>query len=243
MPVKKTATQITEYYKKKNVVSTYDARRFVGKGGEYIDRTEIESILRPFYFLHKDTKVLDIGAGRGRLSLPLQKKKYQVTVLDRSKEMVRILRKYFARRILLQSIFDPLPKNKTFTLVTGLRFFDHFNLQDQQKILLNVKKNLETDGYVGFSTLNKLSLESWLSPLFPYGRYNFFYSDLEYRKMFSRAGFAVIDRTSSFFIPRGVFLFLSRIPVLCDVCVFIDTFLIRHFPQYGALFFYVLVKK
>ncbi len=240
---KKTAIEITEYYKKKHVVSTYDQQRFSGNGGEYITKTEVASITDPLYFLPTNITALDIGAGRGRLSIPLKRKGFAVYVLDRSKEMVQVLRPHFSHRILLQSIFDPLPKRLRFHLITGLRFFDHFDLKHQKAILKNLKNSLDDTGYIAFAALNRQSLESVVSPLFAYGRYNFFYSDREYREMFRGAGFDVKKRNAAFFFPRGVFLPISSVPGLVWFLSFVDAMLLRLFPDFGALFIYILTKK
>ena len=39
----------------------------------------------------KNSRILDVGAGTGRMSIPLSKLGYQVTAVDASKEMLKVL--------------------------------------------------------------------------------------------------------------------------------------------------------
>ncbi len=240
MQHKKNAKQIGSYYEKKDVVETYNRRRFAGKGGSYISRQEIEPALELLSdTLEPNAFVLDVGAGRGRLSLPLKKKGFTVFCLDLSTEMLTYLSKYIPKqRLINQSVFEPIKSKNKFDAITGLRFFDHFTYDDQLKIIKNLKKKLKKNGSMVVIALNKHSLESAISGLFPYGRYNYFYSDQEYNRLFKKAGFKVIARQSSIFIPRGLFLKLSRYSAVISLLTVIDQLLKKTFPQLCAVYYY-----
>lgn len=243
---KKQKEEIKDYYKKEKVVKSYDTRRFEGIGGKYINDNEvlpIISILKDLN-LEKGLSVLDLGAGKGRLSIPLKKLGCEVYCLDSSQEMVKHLGKDFPKKqILLQSIFDSIETNEKFDVITSLRFFDHFDIKDQRKILKNVLKRLKKGGYIIYASLNKNSLEGFLSKFFSYGRVNFYYSDEEYRRLFKSLGLKIISREGSFFLPRGAFLFLQKIPICTQVFKFLDKFLIGIFGKLGALYVYLVAES
>lgn len=242
---KKSVKQIGSYYKKKDVVETYNDRRFSGNGGKYINLNELSPILS---FLknkkESEIKILDIGAGRGRLSKPMLSKGFDVHCLDSSEEMIEELSKTFDKdKLVKQSIFDEIKFKYSFDLITSLRFFDHFSKEDQIKILINLEKKLNKGGLIIVPTLNKNSLESWVSKLFPYGRYNYFYSKNEYKEIFSKAGLKIKTYNSKFFIPRGVFLKLNETGLLLDLVKRLDIFLSKLFKDYNAYYYFVLQRK
>lgn len=238
--------KIKRYYSRKDVVKEYDFRRFRGPGGRYIEKNEVECsllILARYLKPKPLVRVLDIGAGRGRLSLPLSKKGYEVYCLDSSPEMVRILKKLFPeKRIFLQSAFEIISRNIEFDAVVALRFFDHFKLSDQKKILSNSLINLKTGGYIVFCALNRNSIEYFLSKFLYFGKVNFYYYDSEYKKMVESLELRVVDFDSGFFLPRGVFLYSQSVPVLTQILIRIDIFLNKLMPRRSALLVYLLRK-
>ncbi len=92
---RKNKKEIQKYYQINDVASTYDDRRFVGKGGEYINSTEVKTTLNIMKkCLRVDSpKILDLGSGRGRLSIPLKKAGYNTYCLDSSVSMLAFLTK------------------------------------------------------------------------------------------------------------------------------------------------------
>lgn len=241
--MKKTGDQIQSYYQKKQVVALYKKRRFSGRGGEFVHQQEvlpIKSAMAKFLTSRKQS-VLDIGCGSGRLTLELLPLSKNVFGLDASAEMLAILSQRFPQsRIMQQSVFEKLPQKLRFDVITSLRFFEHFGSDDQRKILTNFRSHLETDGRFIFATVNGQSLESVLGAFFPYGRYNYFYTDGEYRKMFQELGFEVEYRSQAFFFPRGAFLALQKVPVLFDVMFVLDGLLSKVLPFWCSYFVYTL---
>lgn len=242
---KKTKNQIFEYYSRSNVVTTYDDRRFSGPGGNRINQTEVGEVVKAIDRVGlKKNSILDLGAGRGRLSLPLKKSGYEVFCLDSSQDMIKVLKKNFSKdHLLTQSIFDPIKLTRKVNIISSLRFFDHFSLSDQKKILQNIDKKLSKDGYIIFACLNKNSLESKVARFFPYSRYNYFYSDHDYRKMFKGVKFEVLSRKSCFFFPRGSFLYAQKMPGVFSLVNVLDYLLIKLFPGAGAYFVYTLHRE
>jgi SAM-dependent methyltransferase len=243
---KKNREIIKKYYSEENVVRRYDDRRFSGFGGRCINRQETQPILHLIEQVRFDSRklsVLDIGAGRGRLSIPISKLGCDVYCLDSSLEMVKYLSRFFPKqRIFQQSVFEPIRTEKKFDVVVSLRFFDHFNIVDQKKILKNIFVNLKNGGYVVFAALNKYSLEALISGFFSYGESNYFYSDRDYRKLFKFCEFEVVGFTSRFFIPRGIFLFLNKLLWLNKLLVKMDLYISSLFPRTCAYYVYFLKK-
>ncbi len=241
---KKKPLQISNYYKKQDVVESYDTRRFSGIGGKYINTTEVTSLMAacPSNTSHKT--VLDVGAGRGRATIHLKEEKYLVSCLEFSEEMAAVLKNTVKpKKIFKQSVFTPLPKNEKFDVITSLRFFDHFDIKNQHTILSLLVKNLEPKGVLVLTLLNKNSLEGILSSFFPYGRYNFYYHSNEYNLLFKKLGLKQIAKTEAFFIPRGFFLALQNIPGIANILIGLDKFLTSLFPSLTALQVVRLYKK
>lgn len=240
---KKNIDQISNYYKKSAVVKSYDTRRFSGEGGEYINAQEINSILDLALLLTGNKKILELGCGRGRLSFKLQENELDLYCLEYSEEMIGFLSKKINKdKILHQSVFDKLKTKNKFRVITSLRFFDHFNIFDQNRILKNVSENLEDNGFIIMTLLNSNSLEAKLSKFFPYGRYNYFYDQKMYAELFQNNGLKANYKKSTFFIPRGAFLYLQKIPLVTKPLIFLDRLLTMLFPGLCAMQTVVLEK-
>lgn len=241
----KNTEQIRTYYTKAKVVGTYNTRRFAGVGGDYINKSEIAAIIDTVSYANPTPHtVLDLGAGRGRLSLPLKKRGLTVYCLDSSHSMINALRRYFPKaQRLEQSVFDKLKSSMKYDLCTSLRFYDHFSLIDQQKILHNILPSLAKNSQIIFACLNSASWESWLGKMVSYGRYNYYYSHAEYLTMFKKLGLRGVLVQTKFFLPRGIFLYVQKIPGLTPLFMWVDRLLIALRPRSGALFVYLLSRS
>lgn len=244
---KANVNEIKDFYSQGEVVKSYDITRFGGLGGRYINDSEVNpniELLKERFGENKKIKVLDLGAGRGRLSGPIKKSGFDIYCLDSSNEMVKYLKKTVsAKNIFIQSAFDKVKTPTRFDAITALRFFDHFKLNDQKKILLNVKKSMKKNGVVVFSALNKNGIESLLSRFFYFGKVNYFYSDEDFRKMFASCGFNVLSRKQKFFFPRGVFLKTQKNYFIGRASISFDSFLSKVFPNSCSYFVYLLERK
>lgn len=241
---KKNPLQISSYYKKTAVVQNYNDRRFHGAGGKYINDSELTSLLDPVILTARHDAILEIGAGRGRLTHRLVEAGMNVYALEFSKEMIKLLRKSLPpQNIIHQSAFDPLQSRQQFGVITSLRFFDHFNVFDQYRILSNLRSSLKEDGAIVLTTLNSFSIEGLIASFFPYGRYNFYYPRDVYLEQIQSLGFKVTYQRGTFFLPRGAFLYLQKIPFLAQLAIALDKFFSRVFQNFCALQVYVLKKQ
>ncbi len=67
---------------------------------------------RALSYSKKQDRILDIGAGAGRISMYLQKKGYNITTLEKSATICNILRKRGIKRLVKTDIFKYFPKKK-----------------------------------------------------------------------------------------------------------------------------------
>lgn len=84
------------HYANRDVAAGFDALRFGGPVGDYLQRTQealVLDVLAPL----AGTRVLDVGAGTGRVALALAAKGASVHGLDASAEMLDVARERAAR--------------------------------------------------------------------------------------------------------------------------------------------------
>lgn len=238
---KKSTKEILNFYQDKKVVKVYDNERFSGYGGNYLDLVETSSIERCI----SGGDVLELGPGTGRLTFVLKNNKCVVlTCLDSSLEMLKLLKKKVrVNNVINQSIFDKIKINKKFDYITALRFFDHFSIKDQDKILKNISPRLKKGGKIVFSALNKNSSESILSKFFYFSKTNYFYSFDEYKKMFNRNNLDIVSYASNFMIPRGVYLRFKNNNIFFKILSFIDEKLAIILNKNGSLYTFVLESR
>lgn len=235
---KKTTTEIKSFYQNKEVVKIYDNKRFSGYGGKYVDNIETDSILR---YVKNFNSVLELGSGTGRLTRFLIDRVNDLVCLDASLEMLKLLKKKVkVKKTVNQSIFDKIKVSRKFDAITALRFFDHFSISDQNKIIKNALPVMKKNGNFIYSALNSKSSESVLSTFFYFSKTNYFYSYEEYKKMFLKNKLHIVSFHSDFFFPRGIYLRFKTKGVLFKFISYFDRWLVNMFPKYGSLYTFVL---
>ena len=97
--------------------------------------------------LDKKDRILDIGAGTGRVSRYLQKRKYNVTALDKTNIACKIMLKKKIKRVINSDIFNHIPFKK-YDSVLFIRNYSIFGTEEKNIVkLLNflrdkiIKKN------------------------------------------------------------------------------------------------------
>lgn len=149
-----------KYYKKRDVVKEYDAKRFSRGGGTLVNKKELQNILA-LLRLPKKSKILDAGAGTGRLTRILKDKGFDVYCLDTSEEMIKKLKKIInPQKVKKGSVFKSPFKKESFNAVISLRVLHHFNLEDSKKIIKEFLRITKKRGSIIFNTFNSLSLEA-----------------------------------------------------------------------------------
>jgi ubiquinone/menaquinone biosynthesis C-methylase UbiE len=76
--------------KQKNYAEKYDEDRFGGAFGRYLEDLEVMAFLSSIDPSYK--RVLDVGAGTGKLSIPLSAKHRELVAVDSSEEMLAVAR-------------------------------------------------------------------------------------------------------------------------------------------------------
>jgi len=106
-------------------------------------------------------KIVDFGAGTGRLAIPLLRNNYQVLAVDNNKESLKELiksAKIINKENNLKTI-NKLPAKDKFNLIVGTDILHHLNLDIWLPILY---KHLNSGGRIIFSEPNSWYLLWWL---------------------------------------------------------------------------------
>jgi ubiquinone/menaquinone biosynthesis C-methylase UbiE len=158
---------VEKHYQDEKVVSKYEKKRFSSTGGQFVDQSEKEIILS-LLKEEKPRKILDLGAGTGRISLLLAEEGYDVTSFDQSDEMLGTIEKKAKEGDLKISLIKGdafnLPfEDNTFDSCISLRVLWHF--KNPEKIMKEVQRVLKKDGTFIFDLLNKKSLRTPYAPI------------------------------------------------------------------------------
>jgi ubiquinone/menaquinone biosynthesis C-methylase UbiE len=159
--------KIEEHYQKQSVVSKYEKKRFFSYGGQFIDTNERE-IITSLLKESESKKILDLGAGTGRISILLAKQGFDVTSFDQSEEMLKTIKEKSKEKNLNISLMKGDVSNlpfgdSTFDACVSLRVLWHF--KNPENIIKEVYRVLKKDGVFIFDLLNKKSLRYVYTPV------------------------------------------------------------------------------
>lgn len=117
-------------YKQEYYAEEYDEERYGGAFGQYLHDLELSTFLSLMGSSYKN--VLDVGAGTGKLCIPLSLKSERVVAVDFSTEMINVaIRKAEKRNIKLNMIVCDAQrlcfKDKTFDCVISSRLLMHLS--------------------------------------------------------------------------------------------------------------------
>jgi 2-polyprenyl-3-methyl-5-hydroxy-6-metoxy-1,4-benzoquinol methylase len=79
----------TQIYQQKEYAEGYDDDRYGGEFGQYLHDLELNTFLSLIDLSYKN--VIDVGAGTGKISIPLAIQSRHVVAVDSSEEMIKIL--------------------------------------------------------------------------------------------------------------------------------------------------------
>ena len=163
-----------EYYKKKDVTTTYDSQRLGTEYRRNKREKELEIFLR-FLDKEEEDEILELGCSSGFLTKYLGKK---VTAIDTSREMLEIVRnKSPWAKCLVADMFELPFRDKAFHKVITMRVWTHLNENDLRLVLNESKRVLKPKGIVVFDIEEK----NWIRKLV-----NFFY-----KRIFKITGFKI----------------------------------------------------
>lgn len=108
------------------------------------------------YFKNFKGKILEIGAGTGRITIPLLKKGLDVIALDIAPKMLQVLKEKTKKenitaKTVCADMRDFKLKYKFDAVIITYRSFQHlYTVNDQLKALKNIKKHLKPNGFLIF---------------------------------------------------------------------------------------------
>lgn len=142
----------------------YDARRFVGRKNEYLERVRMRGVLRSIGLRSFDRRVLDVGCGTGRGPVALARAGFSnITAVDFTEAMLRIAQEKTAVfppgtvRLARGDAFRlPFP-DASFDVVMSLKFLHMFNFALQQEIVRELTRVCRPGGLlvIEFQSIHK----------------------------------------------------------------------------------------
>jgi len=113
----------------------------------------------------KNLKILDVGCGGGIICEPLARLGAQVTGLDFSPNNIKVAKTHSKKnRLKINYISKDIEKSKLnakFDIILMFEVLEH--LDDWKKIIKNIKKNLNKNGLIIISTINRNFLSKILA--------------------------------------------------------------------------------
>ena len=112
------------------------------------------------YFKNFKGKILEVGAGTGRITIPLLKKGLDVVALDIAPRMIAILAKKakeerFSPKVVCADMRSFRLEQKFEAIIVTFRSFQHlYSVDDQLKALKCFKKHLKPNGILIFDVYN-----------------------------------------------------------------------------------------
>lgn len=194
-----------EHYRRRDVARAYEARRFGGPGGRYVDERERRAVAELLEGL--SGRILDLPTGTGRLLPMLETFASRVFGADGSLAMLCEGRS--AGRAFPTAAADALRtpfRSAAFDIVVVLRFF--FHAADPAALLSEVARLVRPGGYLVFDTL--LSSPRAKLPRLQriFGGRVYASSPEEVEALLQSSGFAVKRTISIFALPSQGYRFL-----------------------------------
>lgn len=157
--------QSIEFYEKE--AESYDEMRWRSFSGRYVDAIQKDIVLELIGDC-SGKKVLDVATGTGRFALEIAKLGADVTALDSSKEMLRIVEKKFERANLTERLTvvcnsaTKLPFNKDdFDICVCINALNHIPMYNE--VIREIARVLSSEGTAVTNYTN------WLSCYMPFG--------------------------------------------------------------------------
>ena len=194
-------------YKNEDVVQKYDKDRYGGPFGQYLENLEVGTFLSMID--PESERILDLGAGTGKLSIPLILKSKEVLSVDSSANMLRVagLKSHKLNIEIIAIISDAHYlsfRDRTFDCVVSSRLLMH--LIDWEKGIKEIcrvsRKELVIDfpsnlSFASLDILFKRIKRIFLPETQVYNKYSI--GDIA--KEIKKNGFQVVQTRKEFFIP------------------------------------------
>jgi len=154
----------------------------------------------------KPGKILDIGCGNGRYSIPFAKKGFDCYGIDFSKSMIKNAKESFKKNnlkaIFKQEELTNIPfKNNYFDYIICLASFHHLNKKKQSTSLKEMKRVLKPNGKLFIAVWNKWQprfifkskeqMIPWRIKDKTYQRYYYLFNIFEFKKLLRKHTFKI----------------------------------------------------
>ncbi|MGB8643844.1 MAG: class I SAM-dependent methyltransferase [Anaerolineae bacterium] len=204
-----------EFYNQTEIAGAYDAQRFGGASGAWVNQRELALILS---LLPPAPRVLDLGCGTGRLTRALARQS-QTVGLDAAGSMLQEARRIAPLPFIQGDAFTLPFADASFDGVTALRLVFHF--QALGPLLSEMRRVVKPGGSVVFDTYT-WSPRAW-RPLDPqkWGGGVFIHSPNLVAQAAQQAGLAVAAQAHAFLFSPYLY---RRLPLpLVKLLGFVDT--------------------
>ena len=154
----------------------------------------------------KPGKILDLGCGNGRYSIPFAKNKFECYGIDFSKNMINNSKESFKKNNLKatfkQGTLTKIPfKDDTFNYIICLASFHHLNKKEQSTSLKEMKRVLKPKGKLFIAVWNKWQprfifkskeqMIPWKIKDKTYQRYYYLFNIFEFKKLLKKYNFKI----------------------------------------------------
>jgi|SRR3989344_4626346 len=135
------------YWTKKETKTQSVYRNIASFYRKFIIKRALNRIIEEEF--ERGSKLLHAGSGTGEVDKDIIKK-YEITALDISKEALKLYKLNNGNKVKLMhaSIFDIPVKSSTFTGVYNLGVMEHFTIEEDIRILKELKRILRKDGKI-----------------------------------------------------------------------------------------------
>lgn len=149
-----------EEYQNATVAERYESHRFSGSGGNYVNQVE-HSVLRSMLPKVEAAHILDLACGTGRMMPILDHGDSHVVGLDLSWPMLKEAQRTFPSQYIQGDLYQLPFKESSFDIVTAYRV--HYLLHDTESFFMEIRRVLDDDGVMIFTTVSKFSSRGFLN--------------------------------------------------------------------------------
>jgi len=226
-----------------NIAKFYDTKITAGSMGlNYIDKVEMDSLISNFPIIHRN-RILDIGAGTGRITEQIVKSDATILALDISPEMLFIARKkiyeVYGNVYFVIASAEKLPiRNKTFDKIISVRVIHYVN--NWKNSLSEISRVITRNGLILISTNNSFSF-SILAKILGLMKVNVF-NPFNFAEELRNQGFITVKIKSYIHIPI-LFYAISNNSFMLKFVITIDNIFGFLTKSLLGIRFYIVAKK
>ena len=190
-----------EHYKDTKVATQYDQVRFSSLSGRIFNKLEKEIIKNCFQDLPRDTLILDLPCGTGRLAEVLLELGFRIHGADISAEMLQEAKKRLLKyenlfETEVVDVFALTNTNRKFEAALCARVLMHFPIEDQIRFLCGVSSLVRSRVVINHSLNSPYQrFRRWIKKILGHPKsVNYPVTNVEIRTLLEEAGLVEIGR-------------------------------------------------